>query len=168
LKALSFAAGPAEGYYSQDYDFTTFPEVVASSQDAYQQAGIKNPREEVSMAEVHDCCTPTELVLMEDMGFSPRGQGWKDVLDGRFDGDGPQPVNPDGGHDVRDVRDVAPAARRGGSAADQGPEARPHAQPGRRAGAVCELRVDRRGVKSGVHPPYALPHARVVHGTYSA
>jgi len=97
IKALSFAAGPAEGYYSQAYDFTTFPEVVASSQDAYKQAGVTDPRNEVSMAEVHDCFTPTELVLMEDMGFSPRGQGWKDVLDGRFDGDGPQPVNPDGG-----------------------------------------------------------------------
>jgi acetyl-CoA C-acetyltransferase len=97
LKALAFAAGPAEGYYSQDYDFTTFPEVVASAADAYKQAGITNPREEVSMAEVHDCFTPTELVLMEDMGFSARGQGWKDVLDGRFDGDGPQPINPDGG-----------------------------------------------------------------------
>ena len=34
---------------------------------------------------------------MEDMGFSPRGTAWKDVLDGRFDGEGPQPVNPDGG-----------------------------------------------------------------------
>ena len=31
------------------------------------------------MAEVHDCFTPTELVLMEDLGFSERGQGWKDV-----------------------------------------------------------------------------------------
>lgn len=97
IKALAFAAGPAEGYFSQDYDFTSFPEVVASCADAYQQAGVKNPRAEVSMAEVHDCFTPTELVLMEDMGFSPRGQGWKDVLDGRFDGDGVQPVNPDGG-----------------------------------------------------------------------
>ena len=97
IKALSFAAGPAQGCYSQDYDFTTFPEVVASSRDAYSQAGILDPREEVSMAEVHDCFTATELVLMEDMGFSPRGQGWKDALAGRFDGDGPQPVNPDGG-----------------------------------------------------------------------
>jgi len=97
IKALSFAAGPAEGYYSQDYDFTTFPEVVASSRDAYRQAGVKDPRAEISMAEVHDCFTPTELVLMEDMGFSPRGKAWKDVLDGRFDGEGPQPVNPDGG-----------------------------------------------------------------------
>jgi len=97
IKALAFAAGPAEGYFSQEYDFTSFPEVVASSQEAYRQAGIKDPREEVSMAEVHDCFTPTELVLMEDMGFSPRGTAWKDVLAGRFDGDGAQPVNPDGG-----------------------------------------------------------------------
>jgi acetyl-CoA C-acetyltransferase len=97
VKALSFAAGPAEGYFDQDYDFTTFREVVASVTDAYRQAGVADPREEISMAEVHDCFTATELVLMEDMGFSPRGQAWKDVLEGRFDGDGPQPVNPDGG-----------------------------------------------------------------------
>ncbi len=97
IKALSFAAGPAEGAFSQEYDFTSFPEAVASAQDAYKQAGVKDPRSEISMAEVHDCFTPTELVLMEDMGFSPRGQGWKDVMEGRFDGEGAQPVNPDGG-----------------------------------------------------------------------
>ncbi len=97
IKALSFAAGPAEGYYSQSYDFTTFPEVVASASDAYRQAGITDPRQQIDMAEVHDCFTATELVLMEDMGFSIRGHGWQDVLDGRFDGAGPQPVNPDGG-----------------------------------------------------------------------
>jgi acetyl-CoA C-acetyltransferase len=49
------------------------------------------------MAEVHDCFTPTELVLMEDLGFSERGNGWRDVLDGVFDADGRLPVNPDGG-----------------------------------------------------------------------
>ncbi|MDJ0852750.1 MAG: acetyl-CoA acetyltransferase [Myxococcota bacterium] len=97
LKALSFAAGPAEGTFSQDYDFTTFQEVVASAKDAYAQAGVTDPREEISMAEVHDCFTATELVLMEDLGFSDRGQAWKDVKEGRFDLDGPQPVNPDGG-----------------------------------------------------------------------
>ena len=97
IKALSFIAGPAEGYLSQDYDFTTFPEVVANAEDAYRQAGVKDAREEISLAEVHDCFTPTELVLMEDLGFSPRGHAWKDVTDGRFDLDGPQPVNPDGG-----------------------------------------------------------------------
>jgi acetyl-CoA C-acetyltransferase len=97
VKALSFVAGPAQGPVDPAYDFTSFDEVVASAKDAYAQAGIDNPREQISMAEVHDCFTPTELVLMEDLGFSERGQGWQDVLDGVFDLDGDLPVNPDGG-----------------------------------------------------------------------
>ncbi|MGO9607096.1 MAG: acetyl-CoA acetyltransferase [Candidatus Binataceae bacterium] len=97
IKALSFVAGPAEGPLSQDYDFTTFREVVASSIDAYKQAGITKPREQISMAEVHDCFTPTELVLYEDLGFSPRGTAWQDVMEGFFDLEGKLPVNPDGG-----------------------------------------------------------------------
>lgn len=97
LKGVGFVVGPAEGVKKPDYDFTTFPEVVASAEDAYRQAGITNPREEISLAEVHDCFTPTELVLMEDLGFSERGKAWQDCLDGRFGLDGSQPVNPDGG-----------------------------------------------------------------------
>ncbi len=97
IKALSFIAGPSEGHMRQDYDFTTFPEVVASAKDAYLQAGIEDPREQVSMAEVHDCFTPTELVLYEDLGFAPRGHAWQDVLDGTFTLEGKLPVNPDGG-----------------------------------------------------------------------
>jgi acetyl-CoA C-acetyltransferase len=49
------------------------------------------------MAEVHDCFTPTELVLMEDLGFAERGTAWKEVQAGAFDLDGDLPVNPDGG-----------------------------------------------------------------------
>jgi len=97
IKALSFVAGPAEGPLRQEYDFTTFPEVVATATDAYKQAGITNPREQVSLAEVHDCFTPTELVLYEDLGFSKRGTAWQDVLEGFFDLEGRLPVNPDGG-----------------------------------------------------------------------
>ncbi len=97
VKALSCIVGPAEGHKRQEYDFTSFPEVVVNGEDAYKQAGVKDPRSEISMAEVHDCFTPTELVLMEDLGFSERGNAWKDVLDGRFELGGPQPINPDGG-----------------------------------------------------------------------
>lgn len=97
IKALSFIAGPAEGPLSPNYDFTTFPEVVASARDAYAQAGVANPSEEISMAEVHDCFTPTELVLYEDLGFAERGGAWREVLAGAFDLDGRLPVNPDGG-----------------------------------------------------------------------
>jgi acetyl-CoA C-acetyltransferase len=97
VKALSFVAGPASGPIDPGYEYTSFLEVVRSAQDAYQQAGITNPRAELAMAEVHDCFTPTELVLMEDLGFAERGMGWKEVLAGTFDLDGELPVNPDGG-----------------------------------------------------------------------
>src|SRR3954470_14302017 len=97
VKALSFAAGPAAGPIDPGYDYTTFTEVVRSAEDAYQQAGVSDPRAQLAMAEVHDCFTPTELVLMEDLGFAERGTAWKEVLAGTFDLDGELPVNPDGG-----------------------------------------------------------------------
>jgi acetyl-CoA C-acetyltransferase len=97
VKALSFVAGPAAGPIDPGYDYTTFPEVVRSAADAYSQAGISDPRSELAMAEVHDCFTPTELVLMEDLGFAERGTAWKEALAGTFDRDGELPVNPDGG-----------------------------------------------------------------------
>ncbi|WP_067904410.1 acetyl-CoA acetyltransferase [Nocardia vaccinii] len=97
VKGLSLTAGPGRGAVDPDYDFTTFPEVVASAADAYAQAGITDPSTEISFAEVHDCFTPTELVLMEDLGFTARGTAWKDSVSGAFDLDGRLPVNPDGG-----------------------------------------------------------------------
>ncbi len=97
IKALSFVAGNGSGVIDPDYDYTTFPEVAAAAADAYAQAGITDPRRQLAMAEVHDCFTPTELVLMEDLGFSHRGEGYKDVEAGVFDLEGELPVNPDGG-----------------------------------------------------------------------
>ena len=97
VKALSFASGPATGALDSTYDYTTFREVRASAEEAYKQAGIVDPRSEIAMAEVHDCFTPTELVLMEDLGFASEGTGWKEALNGTFDLDGDLPVNPDGG-----------------------------------------------------------------------
>src|SRR5918997_1666256 len=88
VKGLSFVAGPASGPIDPSYDYTSFTEVVRSAEDTYGQAGIDDPRAELAMAEVHDCFTPTELVLMEDLGFAERGTGWKEVLAGTFDLDG--------------------------------------------------------------------------------
>jgi acetyl-CoA C-acetyltransferase len=97
IKALSFVAGNGSGLTDPAYDYTTFPEIVTCAADAYAQAGVQDPRTELAMAEVHDCFTPTELVLMEDLGFCERGTAWKQILDGAFDLDGDLPVNPDGG-----------------------------------------------------------------------
>jgi acetyl-CoA C-acetyltransferase len=97
VKALSMVAGNGGGLGDPDYDYTTFPEVAATARDAYAQAGITNPRAELAMAEVHDCFTPTEIVLTEDLGLAERGTAWKEMLAGTFDLDGEIPVNPDGG-----------------------------------------------------------------------
>jgi acetyl-CoA C-acetyltransferase len=97
LKGLSFIAGKASGNADPDYDYTWFPEIHQAAQDAYAQAGITDPRAEIAMAEVHDCFTPAELLIYEDLGFAERGTAWKEVLDGTFDLDGALPVNPDGG-----------------------------------------------------------------------
>ncbi|MEQ8558220.1 MAG: acetyl-CoA acetyltransferase [Henriciella sp.] len=64
---------------------------------AYAEAGIKDPRRELSMMEVHDCFSITELVTMEDLGVSEEGQAPRDVLDGVFDADGALPCQIDGG-----------------------------------------------------------------------
>lgn len=97
VKALSLTAGPATGTSDPGYDFTTFPEVVACAREAYRQAGVTDPASQISLAEVHDCFTPTEVLLMEDLGFSERGGAWKDLLEGRYDRGGALPVNIDGG-----------------------------------------------------------------------
>jgi acetyl-CoA C-acetyltransferase len=97
VKALSLVVGNGRGLMDPDYDYTTFPEIARCAADAYAQAGITSPRTELAMAEVHDCFTPTELVLMEDLGFCERGTAWREIQAGSFDLDGDLPVNPDGG-----------------------------------------------------------------------
>ena len=96
-EGLSFVAGNGPGNIDPGLRLHDLPRGVAAADDAYAQAGVTDPRAELAMAEVHDCFTPTELVLMEDLGFSDRGVAWKEVLAGTFDLDGELPVNPDGG-----------------------------------------------------------------------
>lgn len=97
VKGVQIASGPGHSEKHQSYDFTTAWETYYAGLAVYKEAGITNPRQQISLAEVHDCFTPTELIIYEDLQFSERGQGWKDALDGFFDLDGGLPVNPDGG-----------------------------------------------------------------------
>jgi acetyl-CoA C-acetyltransferase len=80
-----------------EYDFIHIPESVAAGKAAYKEAGIKNPRQEIDIASVHDCFSITELLIYEDLGFSPRGKGPEDVEAGTFELTGELPVNTDGG-----------------------------------------------------------------------
>jgi len=64
---------------------------------AYEEAGVRDPRAELSLTEVHDCFSITELVTMEDLGLSDEGGAVRDVLNGRFDRSGDIPCQVDGG-----------------------------------------------------------------------
>jgi acetyl-CoA C-acetyltransferase len=97
VKALQIAMAPRDGNFNQQYDFLHVEATVRAAEKAYQEAGIKNPREEISMAEVHDCFSITEAVTMEDLRFSPRGKVRDDIESGFFDLDGKLPVQTDGG-----------------------------------------------------------------------
>jgi acetyl-CoA C-acetyltransferase len=92
---LSVSNGSESGHNSWDGSYFHTTRIAAKK--AYEEAGIKKPREEVSMFEVHDCFSVTELVTMEDLHISETGKGWKDVLDGFYDADGEIPCQIDGG-----------------------------------------------------------------------
>ena len=97
IKALQIAATSGEEQTYTDYDYTHVETTTRAAVRAYSEAGVKNPREEISMAEVHDCFSITEAVTMEDLQFSPRGKMKDDIMGGRFNLDGAQPIQPDGG-----------------------------------------------------------------------
>ncbi|MEK7353507.1 MAG: hypothetical protein AABZ77_03260 [Chloroflexota bacterium] len=97
VKGLGLAVGGRQGWLQQDYDMVHLEPTVRAGQQAYAQAGIKEPFKEIDLAEVHDCFTITELVIMEDLGFCPRGQAKEYIKAGRFNLDGDLAVNPDGG-----------------------------------------------------------------------
>jgi acetyl-CoA C-acetyltransferase len=97
VKALQIAV--SNGYESRfnEWEGDHFVTTDIAADRAYKEAGIDNPREQVSMMEVHDCFSITELVTMEDLKISPRGGAVKDVMDGFYNLDGGVPCQVDGG-----------------------------------------------------------------------
>jgi acetyl-CoA C-acetyltransferase len=97
IKSVQICQGPREGWLIQDYDFAHVEETYRGGMASYQEAGIKDPRKELSIAEVHDCFSITELTIMEDLQFSPRGHVKEDIEAGTYAIEGELPVNTDGG-----------------------------------------------------------------------
>ncbi len=97
VKALQVALSSGEEMAFNNWDGDHFVTTSHCSTKAYQEAGIDDPKTQISMMEVHDCFSITELVTMEDLHISERGQAWHDVLDGFYDIDGKVPCQVDGG-----------------------------------------------------------------------
>jgi acetyl-CoA C-acetyltransferase len=97
VKALQIGISSGEELAYTRWDGSYVETTTRTATRAYAEAGIKNPREEISMMELHDCFSITELVTYEDLGISPRGKARDDVEDGLFALEGKIPSQPDGG-----------------------------------------------------------------------
>ena len=97
VKAMQLVTSNGWEMQSNEWDGSYLHTTRLAAKKAYQEAGISNPSKEVSLTEVHDCFSVTELITMEDLFISEQGEAWKDVLDGRFDADGDVPCQIDGG-----------------------------------------------------------------------
>ncbi|KRT66400.1 MAG: acetyl-CoA acetyltransferase, acetyl-CoA C-acetyltransferase [Candidatus Dadabacteria bacterium CSP1-2] len=92
---IGFAqANDSFALYQKD-DLTRFDATVEAANMAFQMAGVK--REDVDVAEVHDCFTIAEIIAIEDLGFVPKGEGGPATLDGLTSLNGKFAVNPSGG-----------------------------------------------------------------------
>jgi acetyl-CoA C-acetyltransferase len=97
FKALQVATSNGWEMHSSGWDGSYFHTARIAAKRAYEEAGIRHPREQVSMLEVHDCFSVTELVTMEDLFLSPEGGAVQDVMDGFYDAGGRIPCQIDGG-----------------------------------------------------------------------
>jgi acetyl-CoA C-acetyltransferase len=97
IKSLAVSVGPRLDPMTQDYDYAHIEENVRAAKMAYEEAGITNPRKELSVAELHDCFTVHEMVLYKDLGWTTADRLREDIEGGAFGLKGELPVNTDGG-----------------------------------------------------------------------
>ena len=97
IKSLQLAVSNGWELQGSGWDGSYLHTTRIAARRAYEEAGVTKPREQISLLEVHDCFSITELVTMEDLHISEPGQGWRDVLNGAFDADGKIPCQIDGG-----------------------------------------------------------------------
>jgi acetyl-CoA C-acetyltransferase len=97
VKALQVAVSNGLEAQHNSWDGSYFATTRIASKRAYQEAGIDQPRQQLSLFEVHDCFSVTELVTMEDLHIAPEGGAIADVLDGFYDAEGTLPCQIDGG-----------------------------------------------------------------------
>ncbi len=97
VKAIQLCASNGWEMQYGAWDGASVRNTLVAARRAYAEAGITDPRQDLSLTEVHDCFSVTELVTMEDLGLSDEGRALFDILDGRYDAAGELPCQIDGG-----------------------------------------------------------------------
>lgn len=64
VKGLGLSIGPGWGKEDTRYDFTHWEETERAAKQAYEMAGIKDPRKELDMVELHDCFSIAEAIAI--------------------------------------------------------------------------------------------------------
>lgn len=91
---LGVGEGHRHEHISQEKDLTTSA-AVDSGKRAYEMAGV-GP-EDIDVAQIYDCFTPTVLIELEDLGFCEKGEGGAFVESGAIELGGSLPMNTHGG-----------------------------------------------------------------------
>jgi acetyl-CoA C-acetyltransferase len=97
VKAIQIVTSNGWEVQQAEWDGAYVHTARIAARAAYAEAGISDPARQISLTEVHDCFSITELVTLEDLGLAEPGTAWRQMLDGRFDADGAIPCQIDGG-----------------------------------------------------------------------
>ncbi len=66
-----------------------------AARQVYEVTGLTP--DDIDLLFVNDFVLPSQLCAAEEVGYLPRGEGWKWMLEGRCAFDGDRPINPHGG-----------------------------------------------------------------------
>lgn len=94
---LSVSTGWDLPFFDTSHDFLSFRATQVAARTAYDEAGIREPRRQIDLAEVHDCFSIVELLTYEDLGFCPAGGAKALLSSGATRRNGDIPVNVSGG-----------------------------------------------------------------------
>jgi acetyl-CoA C-acetyltransferase len=97
VKGNGLAVTTASPMHDPGFDYLGFPATRQAAAQAYAEAGISDPARQISLAEIHDCFTITEILTYEDLGLCSPGEGAEFLHAGRSAPHGDVPVNLSGG-----------------------------------------------------------------------
>lgn len=78
-------------------DITEFASTRLAGEAAYRMAGIRDPRHELDLVEIHDAFTAAEILSYEAFHLCAPGEGGRLLDEGTVFMEGDLPVNPSGG-----------------------------------------------------------------------
>ncbi|HEY8639031.1 MAG TPA: acetyl-CoA acetyltransferase [Solirubrobacterales bacterium] len=97
VKSNQLSVHTGHPHFQPGFDYLGFPATRQAARQAYAEAGIERPAQELDIVECHDCFTITELLNTQDLGLCERGDAARFVRDGHTQVGGTIPVNPSGG-----------------------------------------------------------------------